>query len=88
MFKKCTSATSTGNPAITQQTLRPKDILSGHEALKKANDLFGGLSSSVLPSLPIVLDLLRQYAREHPGVQLQVFSNFLNCSWVRVQFII
>jgi hypothetical protein len=75
MCKSVISATWSGNPAITQHILPPKDILAGHEKLKKANDLFGGLSSSVLPSLPVVLDLLRQYAREHPGLQLQVLSN-------------
>lgn len=39
---------------------------------KTTRELFGGVPSCVMPSLPAALGLLRQYSHEHPSIKLQV----------------
>lgn len=66
-FAACSHVSESARPCVVR-----KDSLSALGKLKQTRDLFGGLSSSVVPSLPVALDLLRQYAQDHPAFQLQV----------------
>ncbi|KAI5070490.1 hypothetical protein GOP47_0014833 [Adiantum capillus-veneris] len=45
---------------------------SGAEKQNKTSELFGGVRSCVVPSLPAALDLLRQYCHDHSSHKLQV----------------
>lgn len=49
-----------------------KNLCSAAGKQKTTRELFGGVPSCVMPSLPAALGLLRQYSHEHPSIKLQV----------------